>query len=398
MSNNVHKSMYFAAVSCATTSYWRKTDAEFREIDPVLYEVTPRFTTTKENSLEFCHKNLLISAAHHFKKYPDVRKDVHIEDDVTVFIDSGGFQLGSGALTEKEWNNKLALDYSERNGNLFPILDRPVANAKNDIEAAECLAKTVESAKYYSENRTNPNCSILNVLSAKSMTGMEDWYAGMKDFELDGWAHGGAFGNLKTYLKGMLFLLKKGEYEKDAVKYHHVFGVSGTDAMIYFAVAQQCLNDRGVDLQLTYDSSYFQRNLAFGGFFLFAQYGGIKQIRMSNKYNYDHMADNVGMICDCSVCRHIPDLKSWALNPMSFYLMGIQHNLKIMVDYKHTIDNIIAMRNVEAEKSTFPAHISKNIALIRKAFSNPAHGDYLIDKMDKLQDSKSEIVSLEEFF
>jgi len=391
------KSIYAAAVSCATTSFWKKTDEEFREIDPVLYDVTPRFTTTKENPLEFCHKNILLSAAHHFKKYPNVREDIHIEDDVLVFIDSGGFQLGSGALKESEWNSKLALDYSERNGNIFPILDRPVANAKNTSDVERCMKLTAESAKYYYENRTRSDRSILNVLSAKATTAMQPWYDAVKEYELDGWAHGGAFGNLKTYLKGMLFLLRKGEYDKEAVKYHHVFGVSGTDAIIYFAVVQQCLNDMGIDLQLTFDSSYFQRNLAFGGFFLFPNYTGMRQIKMSNRYDYDHMADNAGMICNCSVCSHIPDLKSWALTPMAFYLMGIQHNLKLMVDYKFTVDNIIAMRNPEAEKSTFPANIYKNINYIRKAFANPEHGDYMIDKMSTA-DSKSEIQSLDEFF
>jgi len=387
---------YIASLSCATTSYLQKTDEEIiassQNIDHSL-----RFFN-KNADHYFYHPDILFSAASHASKYPNIRKSLHIDDDAFIFVDSGGYQLSSGALSEKNWNNKLALEWSEKNGNIFPILDRPVTNATSAGAVAESLRLTHEAARYYYENRSVSDNIILNVLSAKNVPEMEQWYETVKDYQFDGWAHGGTNRNFKATLKGMLFLLNKGEYEKPECKYHHVFGVSRLDSMIYFAVVQKELNRIGVDVQIIFDSSYFQRNLAFGGFFLFPTYTGMKQISYSNRYDYSNLPDDLPMSCSCSVCSDIKNVKDWIGTPRDFYMMGLEHNLHMMMNYKKTIDNIINMDMSDVWNKTFPSRIQKNIAAIQKAFAHPKTGYEIIDRQFVAKDTDDEMTSLEEFF
>ena len=108
---------------------------------------------------------ILISAGVQYDK-ADVRKNIGAETS-RVFIDSGGFQLAMGTVNEKKFNDKVALEWSEKNGDIFPILDRPVRNLGPDKPLKtyeECLEKSVASAKYYSENRTRSDALVLNVL------------------------------------------------------------------------------------------------------------------------------------------------------------------------------------------------------------------------------------------
>jgi len=346
----------------------------------------------------FYHPDVLFSAAHHAKKYPNIREDLSIDEHACIFVDSGGYQLSTGALSEKNWNNKIALDWSERNGNIFPILDRPVTNAGSEGEIQRCLDLSHEAARYYHENRSKSDCSILNVLSAKNVPEMERWYKAVSDFEFDGWAHGGTNRNFKATLKGIFFLLKKGEYDKPNVKYHHIFGVSRMDAMIYFAAIQKNLNRLGVDVQIIFDSSYFQRNLAFGGYFIFPGYTGIQQIYYSNRHDYKNVPDDLGMPCDCPVCRDVGSVKAWLKSPRDFYMLGLEHNLYLMMRYKNTIDSLINMDMPEVFDASFPAEVKKNVRTIYKAFQNLEGAYEIIDREFTTKDTESEMSSLENFF
>jgi len=387
------KSIYFASLSCATSSYLKKTDEEFRAMDPALWEVSPRFVNKNDT---FYHKDALFSASLHQKLYPDLRKQLHLDDDVNIFVDSGGYSLVAGTITEKTWNNETALAYSERNGNIFPILDRPVSNAVTPADIQACLDKTMIAAKYYEEHRTKDSCDILNVLSARTSHDMEHWYNSMKEFSFEGWAHGGHSGNLKVALKGILFLLAKGEYDKDRIKFHHVFGISGMAAIVYFALVQQLLNKMGVDIQLTFDSSYFQRQMGFGAVFINPKWTGMGILPYSNKNDYSHM-DDVPMVCDCAICKTVPSVKKFLESSMTFYMKGLTHNLLMMDRIKHQAESIFDTEILEQQKTVFGAEIYNNTQLLRKAFANPKAGMEYIDRMS-LKDLGNSPVSLENLF
>jgi hypothetical protein len=53
-------------------------------------------------------------------------KDLFTNPDLKIFVDSGGYQIQTGQIKRDEWTDAMALDYSLRNGTIFPILDSPV--------------------------------------------------------------------------------------------------------------------------------------------------------------------------------------------------------------------------------------------------------------------------------
>ena len=117
----------------------------------------------KDFDAYFHNPYILISAGTSWKK-KDFRKTIHAENS-KIFVDSGGYNLAHGTVDLKKFTDKIALEWSEANGDTFPILDRPTftlgmmrdgkpLSPYKDYQ--ECLDLSVNSAKYYYEN-TYPN-------------------------------------------------------------------------------------------------------------------------------------------------------------------------------------------------------------------------------------------------
>lgn len=388
--------IYFASYSASGTSYLKRSDEDFFA-DMNNMTKSPRVMNSSDENAYFHHPYILFSAYHHYSRAPNLRDDLQLDDDTTIMIDSGGFQLSSGTASEKTWNKEKALDYSERWGDIFPILDWPVTNLKKASDVDFYLNKTMESSKYYYENRSNSNCTILNVLSAHTVDEMEYWYNTAKKYEFDGWAHGGAAKNIKSNIKAVLFLLNKGEYDKEHIHYHHIFGVSRVDTMLYFAVMQKLLDDMGVNVQLVYDSSYFQQSLAYGNYFAYATFKGIQSIRMSNQFDWSKLNDEFGLPCNCPVCEDIDSISEWLNNPQEYYVMGSLHNLWVMLRAKEMVERVYYM-NVPEVFETIPAYLRNNVRAIEKAFSDPKNGYFILDKYFEGADEVDKSCSLQEFF
>lgn len=371
----MRKPIYFPALSCTTANYLSESHKEILKAN-VNVTKSPRYFNNKGDEY-FHHPYSLWSAAHHYNKFPDLRKDVGIDKDSMIFIDSGGYQLAMGTISEKNYNNKVALEWSEKNGDLFPILDRPLTKG---CDFNEHLKLSVEAAQFYHENRSVEGTNILNVMSARNQSEMEHWYGEISKFDFEGWAHGGHKGNLKAILQGLLFLWNKGEFDKagDPV-FHHVFGISRMDAMLYFAVVQKVMLEQGANIQLTYDSSYFQRNLAFGGYFLFPTYSGIQQVQFSNKFDYSMLNQDKDdfLPCSCPVCTGVTDVQKFFDDPVDFYLLGTLHNLYKMLEYKHAVDSMVYM-DIPDLLNSFPAQMRNNCRVIVEAFKNPKNGAEII--------------------
>lgn len=362
----MRKAIYFPALSCGTTTYIRRGLTENIVKSPQFYN--------PDVDSHFYYPYTLWSAAHHYK-IEGFRKDMSL-GKTNVFIDSGGYQLATGVISEKKYNNSVALDWSEKNGDIFPILDRPLTpNCNFD----DNLRVSIESAKYYYENRSHANKVILNVVSARDMGEFEEWYKGISPISLDGWAHGGHRSNMKTILQGLMFMFNKGEFTRDRPTIYHIFGVTRCDAMLYFAYIQHQMTELGANIQITYDSSSFQRNLAYGGWWSNMYVTGAPTIHFSNKYNYDNMPANATMPCRCPVCSTITNVKKYLTDSHEFYMLGVLHNLKIQLDYKNFVDSLVAM-NVPEMFNDLPSVITKNLATIRSAFLDPLKGSSIVQR------------------
>ena len=126
---------------------------------------------------------MLISAGtQHNKK--DFRKTIQSEA-AKVFVDSGGYQLAHKTVNHKKYTDDVALKWSEENGDIFPILDRPTFTLGMMREGKpvspykdyqECLDLSVNSAKHYAENRSSSKAKILNVIQGQAISQVKKWY------------------------------------------------------------------------------------------------------------------------------------------------------------------------------------------------------------------------------
>lgn len=379
------KAQFLPAISTATTGYLAKhSDQSFMEYSPENIVKSFRFFNRSSDTY-FYHPYVLISAAHLFKHCEDVREHLGMDKETMVFIDSGGYSLASGAIKEKDWDDEKAFNWSMKNGNIFPILDRPLI-PKCDYNRH--LDLSFKSAEYYATNRPSKDFKvILNVVQGRTKQEMSKWIDKMSQVPLNGWAHGGHKGHMSSIVSVILELVNRGLMEHSSL--HHVFGVSSASSMVYFAVIQDELQKMGFKTQLTYDSSYFQRSFAFGNYFLYKKFDGMVNIRLSNRYDWTHVPKGTKVPCDCPLCSNVKDVPNFFNDPMVFYMIGAMHNLYQMLSYKRSIENLLHFGEVQPGKdkktgevydvepflkTALPTKMWQNICAIKKAFASPKSG------------------------
>ena len=141
----------------------------------------------------FYNPYILISAGTQYNKQ-NFREKLDIGDECKIFVDSGGYQLAMGTVNKDKFTDEVALKWSEANGNIFPILDRPAFSKLYDYDFS--LKSSVNSAKYYHENRSKSDAYVLNVLQGENKDDMENWYKHISKYKFEGWGFGGSKGNL----------------------------------------------------------------------------------------------------------------------------------------------------------------------------------------------------------
>ena len=384
--------IYIPAAGHTTVGYLDKPDAELFPLSN--RPVSPRFYNVGNGSY-YSHPYILFSAAHQYNKHPDIRKNLQISNDTTVFVDSGGYQLATGVVSHKTYNSKIALDWSERNGDIFPILDHPLTP---NCVPHDRLEVSIKSAEYYASHRSAANKKILNVVSANNLEGAEWWYNGIKHVKLDGWAHGGHRGNITPVIQTFLMLGAAGEFNRGYTVPYHIFGLSSQVAFIYMAALQIEANRLGWDVQIMSDSSRFQISIGHGKFFMFPSFTGCQEISISNKYDWATLHEEAVMPCNCKVCSGITDIKEFMNDPTQFYLLGAIHNLGLVLQYKQIIDNIMFCGVNEIMDNAFPPQIVKNIKAIRKAAIEPKKGAGMIYHTFRHRDLEEDNATLETFF
>ena len=335
----------------------------------------------------FYNPYILISAGTQYNKQ-NFREKLDIGDECKIFVDSGGYQLAMGTVNKDKFTDEVALKWSEANGNIFPILDSPAFSKLYDYDFS--LKTSVNSAKYYHENRSKSDAYVLNVLQGENKDDMENWYKHISKYKFEGWGFGGSKGNLALIGMAILTLLNNGEFDREDCKYLHIFGVSSNEAMVYIQFIQKMLNRQDIDIQLTYDSTYWNRTCVFGGYFIREQYTmgtGMEQMNWSNSIDYSKLGKDFKLPCWCPVCEDLDDGFSFfntfrknkageeKISFVKFNMMVGFHNLFLQMIYNKMTNRLLRADMMEVYKEAFAPKVYNNLRLLETVFSNPKNGD-----------------------
>ena len=394
------KAIYIPAYSDGLMGmFYGKSDKEIAEANQPDFDKKKSLRIyNKDFDAYFHNPFILISAGTSWRK-KDFRKTIHAEN-ANVFVDSGGYNLAHGTVDPKRFTDKIALEWSEKNGDVFPILDRPSFTlhlTKEDKKGKtvplspykdyqECLDLSVASAKYYKENRTRPDDTIiLNVIQGLTPEQIEKWYKEISKYEFEGWAYGGTNGNLGRILPALKFLLKSGELDRESCKMFHIFGVTSNESMIYFQYIQMVLEQMGFDIQITYDSTYWNRTCVYGSYMTKPRYIvglGMEAMNWPNSINYKEMSKDFRLPCKCPICSDLKDTYSFFNNYKvdektgeeqivfgKFNNMIAFHNLYLQLEYLENINRIFSSGMKDVYNEFFPKRVSDNFDLIDKYFN-----------------------------
>jgi tRNA-guanine family transglycosylase len=383
--------IYIPAYSDTLMNMLEKDDAVIREeYQPDFNEKKSLRIYNKLSNSYFKNNYMLISAGAQYRE-TDYRKKLQAEDAM-VFVDSGGYQLAHSTVNHKVYTDKVALEWSEKNGDVFPILDRPTftlgmmrdgkqLSPYNSYQ--ECLDLTVTSAKYYSENRTREDAKILNVIQGQTIPQIKKWYDAVSPYKFEGWAYGGTKGNLGRIVPAILFLIKNGEFDRPECKYFHIFGVTSNESMIYFQYLQMLLNKHGIDIQITYDSTYWNRTCVFGGYFTLARYivgTGMSSMNWPNTIDYTKLSKDFRMPCNCPICTDLTDVYGLfnhfkknkqgeeTIRFKCFNMNMAFHNLYLQLEYLDNVTRVLKCGMQEIFKEFFQKKIYDNLLFLDEVF------------------------------
>ena len=335
----------------------------------------------------FYNPYILISAGTQYQK-TNFREKLDIGEECKIFVDSGGYQLAMGTVNKDKFTDEVALKWSEANGNIFPILDRPAFSKLYDYDFS--LKSSVNSAKYYYENRSKSGADVLNVLQGENKDDMENWYKEISKYKFDGWGFGGSKGNLALIGMAILTLLNNGEFDREECKYLHIFGVSSNEAMIYLQFIQRMLDRQDIDIQLTYDSTYWNRTCVFGGYFIRERYvvgTGMESMNWPNTIDYAKLGKEFKLPCLCPICEDLVDSYSFfntfkknkkgedKLSFVKFNMMIGFHNLFLQMLYNKMTNRLLHADMMEVYKEAFAPKVYKNLGILETVFLNPRNGD-----------------------
>ena len=341
----------------------------------------------KKYDAYFHNPYLLISAGTQYQK-TNFREKLDIGEECKIFVDSGGYQLAMGTVNAEKFTDEVALKWSEANGNIFPILDRPAFSKLYDYDFS--LKSSVNSAKYYHENRSKSDASVLNVLQGENKDDMENWYKEISKYKFEGWGFGGSKGNLALIGMAILTLLNNGEFDREECKYLHIFGVSSNEAMVYIQFIQRMLDRQDIDIQLTYDSTYWNRTCVFGGYFIRERYvvgTGMESMNWPNTIDYAKLGKEFKLPCLCPICDDLDDSYSFfntfkknkkgedKLSFVKFNMMIGFHNLFLQMLYNKMTNRLLHADMMEVYKEAFAPKVYKNLGILETVFLNPRNGD-----------------------
>jgi len=371
-----NRTAHFYNVLTGTLNLLGKKDSYFLDPETPNFKKSPRWYT-KESDPSFYEPRILVSGPHNRNK--DVCSDISVGKDTTVFGDSGGFQLATGKISPQEWTFETSLNWLEKNANIFPILDWPIGGLAKDLKGKvsflDAISHTTEAAKYFYEKRTREDRTILNVLSSSRASHMQGWYDGVKDYKFDGWAFGGHANHLKTILEGIMFLVSNGEFNTDKPRPLHVFGTTSMGVIPYIVYAQHLLNEKDINIQLSFDSSSASAMVNYGNYIQFCTPTAMTNTGVSNKYDWSKLNEYSRFGCSCPICRDVDNM-SFLMSEEGkgqFYMIIATHNYYQMLQYKRTFDGVVSL-NCQEVNDSLPLELKENFKIMKKAFDVMGEG------------------------
>jgi len=212
-------------------------------------------------------------------------------DGVIVVGDSGGFQLGTGAIKNKRekeaiyrfadspqdfYANWFMTGYRERVLNWLDAytdyamtLDLPLwasteakpksASPIRNLSIQQLIDLSVNNLRYFQENRARnfggEGTKFLNVIQDIELESAGDlWYDAVKDFEFEGWAFGGTSSQIRNMLRRLRTLLDEDRLKRTEV-IHLLAKSPPIQSVIYTAIQQALSKAAGRPIRFTYDSS-----------------------------------------------------------------------------------------------------------------------------------------------
>lgn len=232
----------------------------------------------KETYSDNAYPYILVTAGHRIRN-SDVRKDFSLSKDVLLMSDSGGYQVATGAIQYTPELVKRLLKWTEDNFDIGMNLDIPPRmNYAGKFKYA--LNESLNNFKYFIDNRSNSNCSMLNVMQGSDYDSYKYWYDAVSKYKFEGWSLGGVSSVFKLFIN-LEILLKHGNIlEDESIKYFHHLGTSKLNDLVILMYIQQKFTEAGSNIIVTSDSS----SPSLG-----AVYGRVATTLNTKQFNINHI-------------------------------------------------------------------------------------------------------------
>lgn len=206
-----------------------------------------------------------------------------------VIGDSGGFQLGTGVIKNRDEQrelNRLAtnpaklvsqwqdvgfrrrtLRWLEMYTDYAMTLDMVLWGSKEankdsksvlrNLSVDQLIDLSVDNLKYFSDNRgqvSGGGTKFLSVLQDIGNGTGERWYQAVKEFEFEGWAYGGSTKLLHNLLRWCHRLMREKKLDK-AEWFHLLQNSPPVFSVVYSAIQQALSKALGHEITISYDSS-----------------------------------------------------------------------------------------------------------------------------------------------
>ena len=294
--------VYLPSLQQGYANYATKTNAETtRDRKRIPKNFDTRWLNFLDQSSKLWHCGYTLYSCGQFETKNIPKRDIIAErlksDGNIVVGDSGGFQLGTGAVKSKaelahlerykndpvaqfdKWHDsgfrQRTLAWLERYTDYAMTLDMVIwaaesyeqPNAKKSqlrkLSVQQLIDLSVDNLRYFSNNRGlgSRTTKFLNVLQdiddpKKGISGTgEAWYQAVKDFDFEGWALGSQTGGMFNSLWWLRRLLNEGKLEKS--EWIHTLGKSPPVNSLVYTAAQRALRKAlgREDFTISLDSS-----------------------------------------------------------------------------------------------------------------------------------------------
>jgi len=378
MLNNL--SIYFPAMSVGTQlTCMEKNYAHIKS--------KKSFRFYEKDSL-FYHPYLLISAGHNFKK--NTMDALKYDLNTTLVLgDSGGYQIGSEKLVLTDELRNNLFNWLENNTNYAINLDIPPYGAYSNRKKGifeDNTSVSVKNFEFFKKNASGKT-KYLNVLHGRGRKDLDYWYERVKDFNFEGgWSIGSVFGNIYFILLSFFYLWEKGEIEKcsNLNALIHILGFSRNASLYIILYLQEKLNEKDINVKISYDSSSPFMLAAYGKYTMFSKKDGSSPISFSNSIikNKESINLDLNLFCKCPVCKDmkLQDLFSFSTETgykTEFYYYLSMHNFYAFLDYKEKMENLLLTANTSIYESLFTQKDFALFRIIDQAFNEKNSSEFI---------------------